>query len=829
MSNTQQHSQHAGSPPAREAARADQDVTAPARPAWHQWLASVAMVVVVLAAGVAAYLPFTQTPSVRPADAPATVFSAERAMTQLEAVASRIRPMGSSEHEQSVAAIRTRLSKLGVESQVVNGTVTRNDFGQVFAGRLRNVIARIPGTDSSGAVALLSHFDSVPTSMNANDGGVGVATILETVRAIKAGPPLKNDLVLWFGDADETTALNALLLQRHPWFADVRFGVAFEAPGVEGRSVLTFAGQGNPDATPPLLSLGANEGVSLSNSAIRTDNGRWLREALDAVPGAVVALPVNDIALGASPDLGMSMWGTDVAGVSFSQVGDSSGYHTMLDRPDRASLGSLQDSGNTAVALTRHFGALDLTDVPATNGVVAFTVAPRVTLHYPATAAVPLALLTLVGLILAVALAWRRRRLGLGSLVLGTLVTVLTVAAAAACAVLLTSILAPDAHFARNPYGVGWRILIVVTATLTVVSGVFLGTVRLLKRDSRGAGLTAGPVVVTTLLAVLTAATAPALSYVFLWPAMAAVALLAWQQSRDRDADPPWATAAALALVGAVVVMVGVPVVYLLSSAASIALPTFAAVVAVFTALLAAVLVPHYRQLSGRRWWTVPVVLLAATATCIVGLQATSGYGPDQPRPDYIQYTLDADTGQATWLSAGTSPDGWTRQFFADGYTSSRQAFSPGYFFDQKFDVIQAPAPAVALAPPRLRVLADSTANGVRSLRLRLTSQRGAPTAHLDLTLPGDLVSASVDGQNIKIGADTPVRRLPLTAYNLGTRGMTVTLLVRSRAPITGTLTDYSSGLPHIPGTNVQQRSGAFLPAPFDFRDPTAVRTSITL
>jgi hypothetical protein len=828
MSTIQQDSRRSDSPHVHRASSGNQGATRP-RSVWRSRIASAAMVVVVLGAGVAAYLPFTQTPSVRSADAPATVFSAERAMTELESAASRIRPMGSLEHEQSIAAIRSRLAALGVESQRVQGTVTRNDFGQVFAGRLDNIIARIPGADSSGAVALLSHFDSVPTSMNANDGGLGVATLLETVRAIKAGPPLKNDLVLWFGDADETTAMNALLLQHHPWFADVRFGVAFEAPGVEGRSVLTFAGQGNPDVNPPLLSLGANEGVSLSNPAIGTDNGRWLRETLRAVPGAVVILPVNDIAMAASPDLGMSMWGTDVAGVSFTQIGDSSGYHTVLDRPDRVSPGSLQDSGNTALALTRHFGAVDFTDMPATPGVVAFTVAPGLTIRYSAAAALPLALLTLVGLILAVAVAWRRRQLALGSLALGTLITFVAVAAAAVCALLLTSTLAPDVHFARNPYGVGWRILMVVTITLATVAAVFLGAIRLLKRDSRKVGVATGPVVVITLLAVLTAATAPALSYVFLWPAVAAVALFAWQQSRSHHSETPWSTALPLAAVGAVTVMVGLPVVYLLSSAASIAIPTFAAVVAVLTALLATLLVPHFRQLSGSRWWTVPLVLLAVTGACIVGLQATTGYGADRPRPDYIQYTLDADSGQATWLSTGTRPDGWTGQFFADGYTSSRQAFSPGYFFDRKFDVIQAPAPAVTLAAPQLRVLADSTSDGVRTVRLRLASPRGAPTAHLDLTLPGDLVAASVDGQAIKIGTDPPPRRLPLTAYNLGARGMTVTLSVRSTDPITGTLTDYSNGLPAIPELSVQTRSEAFIPAPFDFRDPTVVRTRITL
>ena len=161
--------------------------------------------------------------------------------------------------------------------------------------------------------------------------------------------------------------------------------------------------------------------------------------------------------------------------------------------------------------------------------------------------------------------------------------------------------------------------------------------------------------------------------------------------------------AGALAVVAAVVAVVGVPLVYLLASAASISTPMFAAVIAVFIALLGSLLVPHFRvpcrstglgrPASPRRWSPWP----ASSA-----LQLTSRItAPTAHGPNYIQYTLDADTGHATWLSAGTATDGWTAQFFPDGYTTTRQAFSPGYFFDQDFDVIEAPAPPVDLARPR--------------------------------------------------------------------------------------------------------------------------------
>lgn len=812
-------------PPARQAVRT---VGKPhGTPRSHR-LAGIFLLAVMLAAGGLAYLPYTQTPSGTTSSAPAEVFSAERARTELEAVASRPRPMGSRAHAQTVAALRARLAELGVESQVVEGVATRNDFNQVYAARLRNVIARVPGTGNTGAVAMLSHFNSLPTSMNANDGGLGVATLLETVRAVQAGPPMSNDLILWFGDADETTALNALHFQEHPWFRDVRFGFAFEAPGAAGPSILSFAGQGDPSADPPLLSLGASEELG-QDSPIATDNGWWLREALEAVPDAAVALPLNDLGAGGSPDLIMSMWGTDLAGVSFSQIGDSSGYHTRLDRPASVSPASLQHSGDTALALTEHFGNLDFAEAPDTGGLVAFTVAPGRTVTYPAAAALPAALVVLAGLVAAVVIGKRRSRVTLSGMLLGLALTLVALAVAGVTAALLTSLLAPDAHFARNPYGFGWRLLLLSAVALTVVAGLFLGATRLLKRDDRAAGLALGPVVLVSLLAVLTAVVTPAASYLFLWPAAAGVALAGWQLLRPARWSGPWADAGVLAAAGAVVAIVGVPFIYVLSSALWVAVPTYAALIVGIVALLGSLLVPQLRRLTGRRLWAVPAVLALLSFTFALGVQASGGYDATRPRPNYIQYTLDADSGRATWLSTGKGTDQWTEQFFPNGHTSDRRAFSPGYYFGQEFDVIEASAPPVQLAAPRLTVLDDTTTDGVRTVRMLLTSPRGAPTAHADLKLPGDLVAATVGGEAIKLDAGTSQRRLPLAVYNIGDEGFELSVSVRSTGAITGTLTDFSNGLPEISGMTVRDRPNEYMPAPFDFRDPTAVTTQVRI
>ena len=59
--------------------------------------------------------------------------------------------------------------------------------------------------------------------------------------------------------------------------------------------------------------------------------------------------------------------------------------------------------------------------------------------------------------------------------------------------------------------------------------------------------------------------------------------------------------------------------------------------------------------------------------------------------------------------------------------------------------------------------------------------------------------------------------------------GLQVTIAVSSTERITGTLTDFSNGLPDLPGMSVTDRSAEYMPAPFDFRDPTVVRTLLEL
>jgi Zn-dependent M28 family amino/carboxypeptidase len=61
---------------------------------------------------------------------------------------------------------------------------------------------RLNGTNSTGAVLLVAHHDSVATGLGALDGGSGVVTLIETLRALRSSAPLRNDVVFTDGEED---------------------------------------------------------------------------------------------------------------------------------------------------------------------------------------------------------------------------------------------------------------------------------------------------------------------------------------------------------------------------------------------------------------------------------------------------------------------------------------------------------------------------------------------------------------------------------------------------------------------------------------------------
>jgi hypothetical protein len=233
-----------------------------------------------------------QTPAPRPASAPATDFSAGRAMADVAAVAPIPHPVGSAENRRVRDHLLTRMSALGLSPQVRPGVgvLTRPKSGAIVGGPVENVVGVLPGRDrSQPAVALMAHYDSVPGSPGAADDAAGTAAALEIVRAIKARGVPARDVMLVITDGEEAGLLGANHFFRRDPLAR-RIGLVFnmEARGGGGRAQM-FQTSPQNGALVGLLQRAAVQPVASSLTVFiyeRLPNDTDLTETLAAkIPG----------------------------------------------------------------------------------------------------------------------------------------------------------------------------------------------------------------------------------------------------------------------------------------------------------------------------------------------------------------------------------------------------------------------------------------------------------------------------------------------------------------------------------------------------------------
>lgn len=316
-----------------------------------------------------------------PASAPADRFSAERAMVHVRELARAPHPPGTPEHDRVRDQLVASFRQLGFTTTVQKRVAWRvHGDRDLILATVENIVAERPGSAPTGTLLLMAHYDSHGTGPGAGDDAAGVAALLETARALA---PSRNTLRILITDAEEVGLLGA---QAH-------------VDALEGKSpalALNFEARGGGG---PVFMFETSEG-----------NLPLMREFAVAAPRphasslmcALYKLLPNDTDLTVLKQAGM-------AGLNFAFVGRWQHYHTALDTPDGLDQGSLQQHGDTALALGRHFLAADLGAIarPGRGEAIYFDLLGRILLLYPATLAWPLTALALAAF---AALLWRLRR-----------------------------------------------------------------------------------------------------------------------------------------------------------------------------------------------------------------------------------------------------------------------------------------------------------------------------------------------------------------------------------------------------------------------------------
>lgn len=222
-----------------------------------------------------------QVPAPIGSDAPATAFSAGRAMADVREIARRPHPVGSADHARVQALLLQRMADLGLQTSTQTGPISRGSArylrrmgGDPEAANFTatNLLGVLPGRDPAlPAVALMAHYDTVPTSAGAADDSTGVAAVLETVRAIRARGPADRTLVVLFTDAEEIGLDGARVFWGgHPLRDRIGAVINLEARGGGGRAMMFETGRGNAETIALFGRAGvrADGGVTSNSLAV---------------------------------------------------------------------------------------------------------------------------------------------------------------------------------------------------------------------------------------------------------------------------------------------------------------------------------------------------------------------------------------------------------------------------------------------------------------------------------------------------------------------------------------------------------------------------------
>lgn len=671
-------------------------------------------------------------PAARDASAPPGEFSAGRAFQHVQAMSTAPHPTGSAANDAVRTYLVSTLRGLGLDAQVQD-TITEQGgqlsgaAGGVAMARVRNVIATIPGTASTGRVFLVAHYDSVQTGPGANDDLAGVATILETVRALtSSGQRLRNDLVVVLTDGEEACLCGAeAFVKQHPLAQQGGVALNLEARGTSGPAI-TF--ETSPD-DEKLIGVLARAPKPVGSS--------FAVEVYRLLPNDTDFTPFRDAGF---------------RGLNTAYIDGAAHYHAPTDTASRMDRDSLEHHGENALVLAREFGGRDLAGLEARSDATYFPT-PGGLAHYPGWLVWPIAVLALLAVL---RLGSRARKRGLvtrgrlwGGFLLGLIPLLGAPVLVQSLWQVMTIIRPAYTDLPIDPYRPLWFRLGALAATAFVVFVWYA----MLRRRMTPAALTVGGLGWLAVLGLLLAWFAPGGSYLFALPALAGglMGLLAIALRGG------WGSALALIIGGAVAVVVLAPMVLLFFPALGMVLAASSALLAVALGLALLPLVDLVHPEAGgqrgmvalraRRLGLLPSLLaLLAIVGCAAAGLYTDRFDAAHPEPTHLMYALDTDTGQAQWLSDESKPRPWTAQFVAGSkhpITGTLPAFG-----DE--ELLSGPAIAADdLAAPQLTVVSDTREGSGRVLRLRLRSERPVRLTALHVGADATVTAASVGGRAI--------------------------------------------------------------------------------
>lgn len=730
-------------------------------------LASLALAAVVWGAVALAASP----PAPRPSPARAGEASAVRAYARLARILAEgvPHPVGSPAGRRVRERVAAEFRAIGIEPELRRSWVCGR---YANCATVENLVGTLRGRDPDlPPILVATHHDSRGASPGASDDGVGVAAALEALAVLRAGAPLRRDVLLLVDDGEEEGLLGAEAFARnHPRAERVHAVINLEARGTSGRSLMFETSEGN-------LPL------------VRAYAGAVSRPATSSLLYSIYKRLPNDTDLTIFRAHGLR-------GMNLAYVGNPTAYHTPLDDLAHVDLGSLQHHAQNTVELARALDALDV--VAGREDAVYFDVLGRRAFWWPARlAAVPAYLALALLLLLAVSLE-RAGWIALGEVLHALMGMAAGLVAGLVCGAAAHAFLGwlgafPAKWVAHPAPALGAQ-------RLAAVAGFALAT-RVATARARPWSLWILTWIGAAAVGAFLADAAPGVSYLPAVPALVAgVAGWAWRLADRRD--PP------VLLPWFVAMLVLVPLLAMLYEGLGLRVGLLQPLAAV---LVVAPLLAGLRGVPGAE---VGVVGLAAGFAGLLALAAPP-FTPEIPLPLNLGYRQGPGEGDAAWTMV-------TEDAGVPAALAAAHAFRPSGRVTRSLKtttpVLEAPAADLGLPAP----VVVSRARRGDTWRLVLRSARGAPLVGLEPPRTG-VRRIRVRGEEV---APRPGRWEPSGRVSPGDT-LEVELDVEPGATLDLVVWDRSAGLP--PGGEALLARRPPWAVPAHGGDTTEVRRAVRL
>jgi len=644
-------------------------------------------------------------------------------MATLVEIARKAHPPGSPEHTRVREYLVDRLTTMGLEPEVQVTSSVRQNERFVRTATVRNVVGRLRGTASTGAVLVTAHYDSREIAVGAGDDGSGVVAILEALRALQTGPALQNDLIVLLTDAEELGLLGArAFVDQHPWMEDVRLAVSIEMRGGSGPSLMFETGE---------------------------ENGWIVRAFQSADPSAVGNSMSYEIYKRLPNDTDFTPFkAAGVQGLNFAAIDRAHVYHQVYDTPANLSESTLQHHGEHALNMLRYLGNQDLASVDAPN-VIFFSLPGLGFFVYDQSWVLPLSGI-LLGLLALGILATRGGPRRVSGIVSGLVLAILGGALSYGVGYLLVTWL-PRFHpefgslHGSAYHSEGWYMIALVGACLTIVTTLHSVARRWLDVTS----LTLGAAIIPLLGAAWLSYAMPLAAMNLQWPvasALSAVVLLAVLK-RNAQGVVGWVLAVGLAVP---VLVFLEPVVELTWLAMSFQLAGVLAVVITVALYLCLPALEGLRHPNG--WWAPTVSLVVGGVALGIGV-LTARSTENRPAPSTLVYALDHSNQEALWVT-DPSTEG------ADLASREWAVARAGSAFDEMQDLRDFGYPAgevpvteavlAEVASPEVFTEFSEAVEGVRRVLVGVRSRIGAESLRFQYVTDSNTRLVAINGRALE-------------------------------------------------------------------------------